>query len=83
MTAKQIDVLEGLVLQRDRWVTPQYIGGRDGSHHAGTLRTLTRRGWVDTRKLCRDHHQGDPRCHCKGSNRYHLTPRAVRFMLNE
>jgi len=83
MTDRHIDVIECLILQRDHWVTPQYLGGRDGSHHASTLRTLARRGWVDVRKICRDHAQGDPRCRCKSSNKYRLTARAVWFTVEE
>lgn len=50
LTDHQIEVLASLFTCRDRWVTPMLIGGRDQSHHAGTLRQLVKRGLVETLK---------------------------------
>lgn len=74
LTARQLDVLDSMWGQRDRWVPPSYIGARDGSHHAATLRSLNRRGLVDRRKSCRRHGTiTNGECRCKGSCRYRLS----------
>jgi len=67
-------ILWDLYEARDRWITPQLLGGRDGSHHAGTLRQLRGRGLVERLKWCRRHGQSTTReCACKGSCRYRIT----------
>lgn len=51
MNARQAEVLDSMLYQRDAWARPMDIGGRDGSHHSATLRQLARRGWVLAKKL--------------------------------
>lgn len=50
LSERQIDVLDSLSGFRD-WVTPRFIGARDGSHHSTTLRDLAKLGLVDRKKL--------------------------------
>lgn len=50
VTDQQIDVLWQLGEGED-WKTPRMCGGRDGSHHSDTLRTLVKLGYVETKKL--------------------------------
>lgn len=95
LTDHQRDLLRDL--EDDRWMTPQWVGGRNGLHHSATLAQLARRGLAERRKLC-DCGPGSwrerellakgitpkwPWCRCKGSCRYRRTPagRAVLEML--
>lgn len=43
--------LLGLLAVHDGWAQPMDVGGRDGSHHAATLRALTRKGLVERKKI--------------------------------
>lgn len=67
--------------------TPQFAGGRDGSHHSATLAQLARKGLAERKKLCacmpgswrakelraKGITPRWPWCRCKGSCRYRRT----------
>lgn len=44
ITQRQAEVLDDLKSYRDMWVTPLYVGGRDGSDHSSVLRQLCKKG---------------------------------------
>lgn len=61
LTPNQRDVLGSLAVAKeicpewDGWLTPMFCGGKDGSHHSATLKTLVRKrlaerkqraGWI-------------------------------------
>jgi predicted transcriptional regulator len=48
ITERDADVLWALPL--NRWVTPYWVGGSNGSHHSTTLRKLERRGFVERKR---------------------------------
>ena len=50
LSDRQLDILESLVAF-EGWAQPMDIGGRDGSHHSATLKTLTNQGLVERKKL--------------------------------
>lgn len=78
LTKPQRRMLGTLWFYRDQWVTPQWLGGRDGSNHSDVLAQLCHRGLVDRLKGCMRHglRKNQP-CACKGSCTYRLSDRGV------
>ena len=94
LTERQRDILRDL--DDERWMTPQWVGGRNGSHHSATLAQLARKGLAERDKSCYcgpgSRREQDliakgitpkwPWCGCKGSCRYRRTELG-RIALNQ
>ena len=79
LTKREYEVLHEL--DDEVWLTPQLIGGSDGSHHSYTLSRFVKQGLAKRKKL---HGINCPygriyegirvkMCHCKGSCKYRRT----------
>lgn len=60
MTERESDILRSLrfiksrpdqATLRDGYVRCMDVGGTDASHHSGTLRSMEKRGWVESRRV--------------------------------
>lgn len=78
ITQREYDVLREL--SDEEWMTPRFVGGRDGSHHSQTLVRLAECGLALRKKLhsvgCSwGTARGGAKCQCRGSCKYRRTPK--------
>lgn len=72
LTEQQTEMLQQCA--PDEWLRPMDMGGRDGSHHSSTLRTLIRKGLVERK----------PRTEgWRGSYLYRRTPAGNAYITQE
>lgn len=72
LTAHQREVLTNLAWWGTEWVRPMDVGGRNGTHHSATLRTLVTKSLVDSRWRT-----GPGGKWARGSKTYRLTEKGL------